>query len=135
MQAVLDNKVYAQLLAETLPRRIKTEEENDGYLRIVEDLIDKGSENFSNEEESLFELLTVLIKDFEERNYPMQNVAPNERLKYILEERGMRQKDLVPVLGSESVASEIIRGKREITLKTAKNLAEFLGLSSYEILI
>jgi len=47
----------------------------------------------------------------------------------------MKQKDLVPLFGSEGVVSEILSGKRLITLKTAKKLADFLQLSSYEILI
>jgi HTH-type transcriptional regulator/antitoxin HigA len=62
-------------------------------------------------------------------------VPANERLKYILKERGMKQKDLVPLFGSEGVVSEILSGKRLITFKTAKKLADFLQLSSYEILI
>ena len=134
MQTVIDNKKYGSLLSKFLPRRIETEEENDHYLAIVKKLIDKGAKNFSPEEDKLFDLLTTLIEDFEEKAYPMPDVPSNERLQYILEERGMKQKDLVSLFGSEGVVSEIISGKRPITLKTAKKLADFLQLSSYEIL-
>jgi HTH-type transcriptional regulator/antitoxin HigA len=135
MQIAINEKKYGTLLAEVLPRRIETEAENDRYLMIVEKMIDKGTQNFSPEEDKLFDLLTMLIEEFEEKAYPMPDVAPHERLKYILEERGLKQKDLAPVFGSEGVVSDILNGKRPITLKTAKKLADFLHLSSYEILV
>ncbi|MDQ3375178.1 MAG: helix-turn-helix domain-containing protein [Acidobacteriota bacterium] len=135
MQTVINDKKYGTLLTKVLPRRIETEEENDRYLAIVEKMIDKGAEKFSPEEDKLFDLLAILIEEFEKKAYPMPSVPANERLKYILEERGMKQKDLVPLFGSEGVVSEILSGKRLITLKTAKRLADFLQLSSYEILI
>ena len=135
MQTVINDKKYGALLTKVLPRRIETEEENKRYLAIVEKMIDKGAENFSPEEDKLFDLLTMLIEEFEKKAYPMPGVPANERLKYILKERGMKQKDLVPLFGSEGVVSEILSGKRLITLKTAKKLADFLQLSSYEILI
>jgi len=135
MQTVINDKKYGALLTKVLPRRIETEEENKRYLAIVEKMIDKGAENFSPEEDKLFDLLTMLIEEFEKKAYPMPGVPANERLKYILKERGMKQKDLVPLFGSEGVVSEILSGKRLITFKTAKKLADFLQLSSYEILI
>lgn len=97
--------------------------------------MNKGAENFTPEEDKLFDLLTFLIEDFEEKAYPIPDLPPNEILKFFLEDRGMKQKDLVPVFGSEGVVSEILNGKREITLKTAKKLQEFFGLSSYEFFI
>ncbi len=97
--------------------------------------MDKGSENFSPEEDKLFDLLTMLVEDFEEKTYPVGNVAPNETLKIMLEQRDMKQKDLVPLFGSEGVASEIVSGKRPITLKTAKKLADFFGLLTYEYFV
>ena len=135
MQTVVNEKKDGTLLTKILPCRIETEEENDRYLAIVEKMIDKGAENFSPEEDKLFDLLTMLIEEFEKKAYPMPTVPANERLQYILEERGMKQKDLVPIFGSEGVVSEILNGKRPITLKTAKKIADFLQLSSYKILI
>ncbi len=87
MIAVVDNTKYGQLLAETLPRKIETEEENERYLQVVESLIDKGATNFSPEEHALFDLLVTLIEDFEEKTYQMPNVPPHERIKYLLVER------------------------------------------------
>lgn len=124
---------YAQLLTQTLPGIIETEAENERMLAVIEGLIDKGE--LSPEERKLLRLLTRLVEDFEEKAYPMGDVSSADVLKFLLEERGMKQKDLVPVFGSEGTTSEILNGKRPITIKTAKKLAEFLGLSSYKILV
>ena len=124
---------YARLLTQTLPGIIETEAENERMLAIIEGLIDK--EKLSPDESKLLKLLTRLVEDFEERAYPMRNLLPAEVLKFLLEERGMKQKDLVPVFGSEGTTSDILNGKRPITIKTAKKVAEFLGLSSYRILV
>ena len=61
--ADLDSKQYGKLLAKTVPRVIKTEEENDRMLGIVESLLSKGEDRLTPEEEALLELLTELIHD------------------------------------------------------------------------
>lgn len=128
MIAVVDNTKYGRLLAETLPRKIETEEQNERYLQIVETLMDKGSANFSPEEDALFDLMVTLIEDFEEKTYPMPDVLPHERIKYLLEEKRLRQKDLLPIFGSEGVISDTLNGKRQVTLKTAQKLAAFFNV-------
>ncbi len=128
MIRTIDNKRYGNLLADVLPGKIETEEENDRFLQIVEKMMKKGAENFSPEEDKLFELLVTLIEQFEEKAYPMPDIKPNDRLRYLAEEKGMKQKDLIPLFGSEGVTSEIFSGKREITLKTARKLAEFFNV-------
>lgn len=124
----INEKKYGKLLANVLPRRIETEEQNEQYLQIVEKLMDKGSNKFSPEEHVLFDLLVTLIEEFEEKVYPMPGVKPHERLKYLLNEKELKQKDLLHILGSEGVVSEMVSGKREITLKTARKLADFFNV-------
>lgn len=124
---------YAQLLTETLPTIIETEEENERVLAIINGLITKGA--LSPDESKLLKLLTRLVEDFEEKAYPIEELPPNESLRHILEDRKMKQKDLLPVIGSEGVISELLSGKRKITIQTAEKLADFLGLSSYRILV
>lgn len=50
-------------------------------------------------------------------------------LKFLMEQRGLRQRDVAPLLGSSGVASEVINGKRAISKKQAKALAEFFHVS------
>src|SRR5438445_12775033 len=84
---------YGKLLSDALPTIIKTEEENDRAILIVEKLISKGSK-LSFEESSLLELLGRLIGDFEEKYYSPREASPREVLIEIMEARGLRQKDL-----------------------------------------
>ena len=63
----LNLKRYGRLLARAVPKVIKTEEENERALAIVESLMEKGEGNMTVEEDALLELLTDLIHDFESR--------------------------------------------------------------------
>ncbi|MGH9845609.1 MAG: helix-turn-helix domain-containing protein [Blastocatellia bacterium] len=109
-----------------MPVIIETEAENERLLAIVEKMMTR---DLSLEEERLFNLLVKLIEDFEARHYPMGEVAPYEMLKFLMEQRGLRQKDIVPLFGSSGIASEVINGKRSISKTQARKLAEFFHVS------
>lgn len=125
----LDLKRYGKLLARTVPKVIKTEEENERALAIVESLLEKGEGNMTPEEDALLELLTDLIHDFEEKAYPIAKSEPREMVAFLLEQRGLAPKDLWPVVGSKSRVSEILARKRAITKEQAKKLALFFNVS------
>jgi HTH-type transcriptional regulator/antitoxin HigA len=121
----LDLKRYGRLLARAVPMVIKTEEENERALAVVERLMEKGERNMTPEEEALLELLTDLIHDFEKRAYPIPKSEPHEMVAFLLEQRGLAPKDLWPVVGSKSRVSEILAGKRSMTKEQAKKIATF----------
>lgn len=121
----LDMKRYGRLLARAVPTVIKTEEQNERALAIVESLMEKGERNLTPEEDALFELLTDLIHDFEEKAYPIPKSEPHKIVAFLLEQRGLAPKDLWPVVGSKSRVSEILAGRRAPTKEQAKKLAEF----------
>jgi HTH-type transcriptional regulator/antitoxin HigA len=120
---------YGRLLSRTLPVIIKTEEENDRTILIVEGLLAKG-DKLSKEEMVLLELLGKLIADFEEKFYQPREASPQEVLIEMINARGLKQKDLTEVFGSKSRVSEAVSGKREITKIQAKALAEFFSVSA-----
>ena len=121
----LDVKRYGRLLARTVPKVIKTEAENERARGIVESLMEKGERNMTPEEDALFELLTNLIHDFEEKAYPIPSSDPHKMVAFLLEQRGLAPKALWPVVGSKSRVSEILAGKRSMTKEQAKRVAEF----------
>jgi len=82
-------------------------------------------DNLTPEEEALAEVLTLLIEDYEGKRYPMPGVSPNESLKALMEERGLKHKDVWPVLGNKGATTEILNGRRAISKAQAKRLAEF----------
>lgn len=121
-----DKAKYRKLVAKALPAVVETETENERLLAIVEPMMRR---ELSPEEERLFDLLVKLIEDFEQRHYPMGQSSPLETLQFLMEQRGLRQRELVPLFGSSGVASEVINGRRAISKKQAKALGEFFHVS------
>jgi HTH-type transcriptional regulator / antitoxin HigA len=125
--AILDRE-YAQLLATTQPKVIETEEENEFYLAEVTKLMRLG-DAISPAQERLLRLLVNLIESFENRHYQLKSATPLEILTELVCDRGLKQKDLVPVFGSQGVASEVLSGKRGISKAQAKALGLFFNVS------
>jgi HTH-type transcriptional regulator / antitoxin HigA len=121
----VDPKKYGQLLASALPRVIKTEAENERMLAAVWQLMKKGDKRLSPEEMELLEVLSALIERFEEDHYPIPDAPPHEVLRMLMEGRGLRQKDLLPIFGSAGTISEVVNGKRSVSKALAKKLAAF----------
>ena len=83
----LDTKRYGRLLAKALPAVIKSEDENNRMLAIIEGLLAKGEENLTAEEDALLELLVDLVHDFEEQHYPLPSSPPHQMVAFLLEQR------------------------------------------------
>ncbi len=99
------------------------EEENERLIAELEQY-DRRFEELTPEEREYCELLTVLIEAFEDANYALEGSMPDSRLRSLMEERGLRQADLLGVFGSRGIASEVVNGKRAISKSQAKKLAE-----------
>ena len=119
----VDAKRYGRLLASKLPAVIRTEEENERLISELEQL-DRRHAKLTPEEREYAELLTVLIEAFEDANYALEGSTPDSRLRTLMEEHGLRQRDLLGVFGSRGIASEVVSGKRAISKAQAKKLAE-----------
>lgn len=124
LASTIDRNSYGKLLVRTLPRVIQTEKENERMISELEKL-DTRAEPLTREEETLAELMTVLIQQFEEKHYPLGHAKPVEALRVLMEERNLRQRDLIPVFGSSSVVSDVLNEKRSISKAHAKRLAVF----------
>ncbi len=119
---------YGALLMSALPQVIESEAELERAEEIINGLLSKG-ENLSPEEEKLLDLVSDLVEKYEDEHYPMPELSPNDFLKCLMQEREIKQSDLLPVFGSSGVASEVVNGKRSISKAQAKKLAEFFKVS------
>lgn len=119
---------YPELLARTLPGVIHSEEENEHFISILEEL-EHRSLQWSNGEAKLAELLTLLIEEFEDRTYPLKAATPGEILTELMESNHLKQKDLVDIFGAESTVSAVINGKREMTREHIKRLSKRFHVS------
>lgn len=120
-----DPHKYANLLAESLPSVIQTEDENENALAFVDRLMKKGKEKRSPEEDRLLNLLVTLIDNFEEKTFPMgQNANPVVALRELMSEHGLKQTDVLDIFGSQGVVSQVLNGKREISKAQARKLSD-----------
>lgn len=119
---------YADLLAKTLPKVIETEEENEHYLNLLEGL-DEREGHLTSAEERLASLLTLLVEDFEERHYQIRRATPIEALQELMAAHGLKQKDLVDIFATPSIASEVLAGKRKLTTDHIRKLGQRFGVS------
>lgn len=104
---------------------LKTEEDyNKASLRLME--IFHAAPNTAEGDE--LDLLIVLVKDYDEKNYHLPELDALEVIKYKMQERGMKAKDLEPIIGSKGHVSAILSGKREITLKMAQKLKNYFSI-------
>jgi HTH-type transcriptional regulator/antitoxin HigA len=126
---VIDNQKYARVLAKVLPRVIATDEEHERLLAEVEKLMDRG-ERRTAEEDAALDLMVRLIKDYEEEHHPLPDPSPHEMLTYLMEQRGLKQADLLPIFKSRGYVSDVVNAKRAISKAHAKQLAEFFKVSA-----
>ncbi|MFB2980712.1 type II toxin-antitoxin system HigA family antitoxin [Microseira sp. BLCC-F43] len=123
-----DSKTYGSLLAAYQPKAIASEDEYNRVLESIENLMARGEE-LSPEENSLLELLSILVETYEDSQFPEEASSPQAVLLHLMEARGLKQVDLVEIIGSKGVVSEIVNGKRSISKAQAKALGEFFNLS------
>jgi HTH-type transcriptional regulator/antitoxin HigA len=123
MTITFDPIAYGSLLAEVAPMVIETEAEYDRALAVAEQLT--FAKNLTLEQRTLYKLLVMLIEAYEAEHYPMGKSTPHEILQHIMESSGTRQSDLVGVIGSSGVVSEVVNGQRSISKAQAKALGDY----------
>ena len=113
---------YPTLVSRIAPRVIHDEALNEQFIARLEEL-DSRWDELSPAEKQLHELLALLIEDFESRAYKTRSATPTEVVTELMRANGLKQKDMVGVFETASVASEVLNGKRELTKEHIKRLS------------
>jgi HTH-type transcriptional regulator/antitoxin HigA len=113
---------YSTLVSRAEPKVIHDEKLNEKFISILEGM-DARWDELTPSERDLHELLALLIEDFEGRAYKLRGATPIEVITELMEANGLKQKDLVGVFETASVASEVLSGKRELTKEHIKRLS------------
>lgn len=108
---------------------IRTEEQYTAYLDEVQTLISECPKLNSEKSERL-ELLTVLLESYENSKYPVESPDPIDAIMFRMNEKGMKQADLVPFFGTNSRVSEVLNRKRPLTVQMIRALTIGLGISA-----
>jgi HTH-type transcriptional regulator / antitoxin HigA len=122
----IDPDKYVRLIATALPIPPKTQADNERLTKLLlafDEREEEEKEGLTPEEEAFTELLAIVVSDFEAQHYQFPAVAPHEALKALMEDRGLRHKDVWPVVGNKGLTTEILNGRRKIGLDLAKRLA------------
>ena len=106
---------------------IRTKEQYKSYLIIIDSLVN-CEEN--SPEEQVLELVSILVESYESEHYAIEAPDPIEAIKLRIEEKGLKRKDLAIYFGSTSRVSEILNGKRQMTIQMAKKIRVGLGISA-----
>jgi HTH-type transcriptional regulator/antitoxin HigA len=112
-------------------RPVNSEQAYDEAIERIETLW--GAESGTPEGDELDVLLT-LVRVYEKENHPVPPPNPIEAISFVMDQRGMKQADLVPYIGSHSRVSEVLRGKRTLSLSMIRSLHAHLNIPA-EILI
>jgi len=88
----------------------------------------------STEDADKLELLTLLAQDYESKNFPIIKPNPIDAIKFRMEQRNLSQTDLIAYIGSRSKVSEVLSGKRPLSLAMIRALHTNLGIPA-EILL
>ena len=110
---------------------IKTRQQYRAALRRAEEIMDARPGTAAGDE---LELLAAIIEIYEEKHAPVPPPDPIEAIRFRMEQDSLRPQDLVPLLGSRSRVSEVLNGKRSLTLTMIRRLHQSLGIPA-EVLL
>jgi HTH-type transcriptional regulator/antitoxin HigA len=74
------------------------------------------------------ELLSLLVEKYEQEHYPIEAPNPIEAIKFRMEQMNLKQADIAPLFGGKTRISEVLNGKRPLTLKMITLLNQYLGI-------
>ncbi len=109
------------------PTPIISERQHEQYLVVLDRLASKA--NATTEEEKYAEVLMILIEAYEEGHHAIPDASPVEVLRTLMDANDLRQKDLVPIFGSESIVSEVLHKKRNLNKTHIEKLSKRFNVS------
>lgn len=115
---------YTDLLIQYQPKLIKTEQEYNRAITAVEGMM---SGELTQAETALFELLVLLIENYEERHYSMGESKPVATLESLMHEFDVEPTSLLGVFGTVEIVKEVVNGQRQVSQSQAESLGKFFN--------
>lgn len=118
---------YVDWLVQIEPRPIASQAGLEKAQRWIERLVDKPT--LTRADSQILELLSMLVEQYENREHPTPKVSPTKLLAHLLVSRGMTRAKLAAETNiPRSTITEILAGRRQISLGNIRKLAEFFHL-------
>jgi HTH-type transcriptional regulator / antitoxin HigA len=135
MSIAADSPTYVELLTAFPPRPIQSGVELDAVQAVIDQLLD--APQLSPAQQDYLNVLGMVVQEYEAQHVPIPDIQGVELLKVLMaddlwsvgDHRALKQKDLVPIFKTESIASAVLRGQRHLTVEHIEKLAAFFHLS------
>jgi len=111
-----------EMIARGAPRLIHTDEELAEYTEVLFHLT--ALEEPTRDQIEAINLLSLLVSSYEDEHYPLPKSTPERIVRYLMEQQGLKQRDLIPEFGNESAVSMFLSGQRDLTVKQIVGLSQ-----------
>src|SRR5215469_15087037 len=106
-------------------RPIKNRKDYDTALARIEELMDAKAGSAEADE---LEVLSTLVDLYEDQHFPIDLPTPIDAIKFRMDQQGLANRDLEPFIGSRAKVSEVLSGKRGLSLQMIRALHDNLGI-------
>jgi HTH-type transcriptional regulator/antitoxin HigA len=107
---------------------ITNERDYEEATRVADELVDAGAMDEKHPSHSLFMTISDLVYAYDQRHYPEPKVDGTQVLRFLMKQHDLKQNQL-PEIGRQSVVSEILAGKRNLTVEHIRNLSDRFNIS------
>ena len=104
---------------------LKSKKDYENALRRMEEIFEAKPNTVERKEA---ELLALLIETYEEEHFKIDLPDPIEAIKIRMQEMDLKQKDLIGIIGSKGIISEVLNRKRKLTVSMIRNLSQSLHI-------
>ena len=104
---------------------LKSKKDYENALRRMEEIFEAKPNTVEGKEA---ELLALLIETYEEEHFKIELPDPIEAIKIRMQEMDLKQKDLIGIIGSKGIISEVLNRKRKLTVSMIRNLSQSLHI-------
>lgn len=114
-------------MVKTFPlQRIRDDAELDASVTVIDNLLDRS--HLTEGEQEYLDMLGQLVEAYESEHVQLPDVRGVDVLRHLMEESDLKQADLVHVFGTKSIVSEVLGGKRRLTVAHIRKLSSRFGL-------
>jgi HTH-type transcriptional regulator/antitoxin HigA len=110
---------------------IRTKHDYEAALRTIESLM---TATRNTPEGDRLEVLVTLVERYERKHFPLDLPDPVEAIKFVMEQRNLTAKDLVPYIGRANRVYEVLNHKRPLTMAMVWKLHTGLGIPAESLI-
>lgn len=119
---------YRRLRGRVPLGNFRTKKEYERAVEMLDAILDEIGEDEKHPMAELADAIAVFVERYEDEHAGFPAWKPAEVLRFLMQEHGLRQSDLLEI-GSQGVVSEVLAGKRELNIRQIKKLAKRFGVS------